>query len=90
MKIINSVRFIGLQGLAFRGHTSSHGNFSQLITLRCEDSSELATWIDKRYKDFTSWKIQNEVLELFVHDIIRSLCVKVQAAAAGLFAVVVD
>lgn len=88
LKIISSIRFLGRQGLPLRGHTHSQGNLFQLVKLRCEDNADLKVWIDKQYKDFTSWKIQNEVLQIMAHDIVRLLCREVRDA--GMFAVVVD
>ena len=43
---------------------------------------------DSQYKSFTSWKIQNEVLELMAHNITRKLCDKIRAEGSS--GIVVD
>lgn len=88
LHIISSVRYLARQGVALRGHDSSNGNLVQLLRLRSEDCADIKTWMDSRYKDYTSWKIQNEILESLAHAIVRELCEEIRAANS--FAIVVD
>ena len=37
MSIIQSIQFLGRQGLAFRGHEDCESNFMQLMKLRSND-----------------------------------------------------
>lgn len=61
--IITSVLFLARQGLPMRGHESTDGNFDQLLQLRCTDSPDLRQWLQGRHKQYTSWLIQNELLQ---------------------------
>ena len=43
LKIIyTSIRFLSLQGIAFRGHGAGSGNVDQLLQLRCEYNPKCA------------------------------------------------
>ena len=80
--------YLARQGLPLRGHENSDGNFSQLLLLRWPDDPALKRWFEGRYKQFTSWAVQNELLELSAHRILRQLCVAVRHAKQ--FSVIVD
>jgi hypothetical protein len=81
------VRFLARQGLALRGSNSDDGNFMQLLQLRCDDSPALKIWLDKK-TNMTSWLIQNEILEMLSHSIVRNIMLKVNDAKQ--FAIIVD
>jgi hypothetical protein len=70
--IITSVKYLGRQGLPMRGHTDESGNFNQLLRLRSEDSDELRKFL-RRPKSFTSHEIQDEILELLSHAVLRDI-----------------
>jgi len=55
--------------------------------LRSDDASELRQWL-MRKTDFTSWLVQNEILEMISHSILRKIIQNIQDA--GQFAVIVD
>jgi hypothetical protein len=88
MKIITSVRYLAKHGLALRGHESDAGNLQGLLNLRETDCPDLKVWRNTRYKNYTSWAIQNELLELMSHAVVRQMCINIRAA--GAFAVMVD
>lgn len=73
MKIVDSVKFLARQGAALRGHADDEGNLCQLLKLRSEDDPGLAKWLSTRKHDFTSPKIQNEILHLLANSIIRDI-----------------
>ena len=85
MKIITSVRYLARQGLALRGHESDCGNLEELLNLM---EADLTVWRNIRYKKFTSWAIQNELLELMAHSVVRQMCANI--LRAGAFAIMVD
>ena len=64
MKIMSCVQFLGRQGLALRGNESEEGNLFQLLKLRSDDASVLFEWLNSRSHDYTSPKIQNEMLSI--------------------------
>jgi Domain of unknown function (DUF4371)/hAT family C-terminal dimerisation region len=88
MKIITSVRYLARQGLALRGHEHDEGNLEELLNLREAECPDLKVWRNTRYKKFTSWAIQNELLQLMAHSVVRQLCANI--VKAGSFALVVD
>jgi hypothetical protein len=88
MKIITSVRYLARQGLALRGHEHDEGNLEELLNLREAECPDLKVWRNTRYKKFTSWAIQNELLQLMAHSVVRQLCADIVKARS--FALVVD
>ena len=45
LKQLSSLRFLARQGLPFRGHTETEGNFYQLMSLRANDDNHLQHWL---------------------------------------------
>lgn len=87
--IISTIRFLARQGIAIRGHEHNDGNFMQLLYLRCNDNASLKSWLsESKCKQFTSWLIQNEILELLAHEVLRDLCAEIHIC--NQFAVIVD
>ena len=60
------------QGIAFRNKENTEGNLKQLLQLRAQDVPLLNSWL-KRKTTWTEWSIQNEVLEMMAHSILRKL-----------------
>lgn len=75
-KIISSIRYLARQRLALRGHEHDEGNFQELLHVREEEQRG------------QFWAVQNELLELMAHSIIRTICVDIRKA--GSFATTVD
>jgi hypothetical protein len=73
--------------LAFRGHLNDEGNFKQLLLVRGKDNATVQNWLERKLS-WTSPLIQNEILLLFSHNIIRSIADKIRHS--GHFAVIVD
>ena len=70
IKIIETIQFLGRQGLALRGDKSDkNSNFMQLLKLRSKDLERL----EKKSEKYTSHDIQNVLLKLIVHQILRDL-----------------
>ena len=82
LKIVTSIKFLARQGLALRGHAENSGNLFQLLELRASDCPELQQWL-KRKASFTSHDVQNEILELLSHEIIRDITAEVVGKRAG-------
>jgi len=47
LKIISSLKFLAIQGLAIRGHSDETSNFINLLKLRTAVSLELDQWLKK-------------------------------------------
>lgn len=74
LKIIETLQFLGRQGLALRGEGSDeNSNFLQLLKLRCKDFPKLECWLEKKSEKYTSHDIQNELLKLMAHQIINGM-----------------
>jgi len=87
LMLMTSLRFLARQGLAVRGHEDKNGNFEQLLLLRQGDSEELVRWM-KRSHTFTSPAIQNEILGLMAHSVIRQITSEIRNS--GSFSAIVD
>lgn len=88
MAILSSIRFLAFQGLALRGHDDDEGNLKQLLLLREADVPGLAAWLSRTGYKWISGDIQNEMLELITHSMLRSLMKEVHGA--GFYAVIAD
>ena len=74
LKIIETIRFLGRQGLALRGREDDeNSNFWQLLKLRTKDFPILKEWTERKSEKYTSHDIQNEILSLMAHEIVRDL-----------------
>ena len=74
IKIIETIQFLGRQMLALRGDKSDeNSNFIQLLKLRSKDLLKLKEWLERKTEKDTSHDIQNELLKLMTHHILRDL-----------------
>ncbi|ODM87805.1 Zinc finger MYM-type protein 1 [Orchesella cincta] len=85
--IFTTIMFLAKQGLPLRGSDKDSGNFISLLKLRASDISELQSWL-QRPRSFTSGEIQNEILEIIAHSILRKIRGFIQDAK--LYSIVVD
>lgn len=85
--IFSSTRYLARHGLALRGYDSSECNSKQLLKLRASNVSQLDPWLERKI-DLTSPKVQNGILQLFSHCIVRYIASTVRKS--GLFAIMVN
>ena len=95
--IFTSIRYLGRQGLALRGHyitgddiggrDETDSNFIQLLKTRAEDNPCLLNWMKKSQSKFTSPDIQNEFLTIMSLMILRKI---VSELSGKLYAIMVD
>ena len=79
LKIIECLQFLGPQGLALRGDDNDkNSNFIQLLKLRSKDFPEISNKMLKKTDKYLSHDIKNEIIMLMAHQIIRSICEKIQ------------
>ena len=81
LHILGVVRFLGRQGLPFRGSTHSSevdSNFSQLLHLLSEYDKHLACWLTKKTNKYTAPDIQNEMLKVMSLIILREIVSKIR------------
>ena len=74
LKILETLQFLGRQGLALRGdENDDDSNFIQLLKLRSKDIPELTKWMQRKREKYTSHDIQNEIIMLMAHQIVRDI-----------------
>ena len=63
--VLETLQFLGRQGLALRGDASEdESNFIQLLKLRNKDFPELVEWMRKKTDKYISHVIQNEICDI--------------------------
>ena len=81
LHIFGVVRFLGRQGLAFRGSTLSSeadSNFFQLLHLLSENDQQLACWLKKKTNKYTAPDMQNEMLKVMSLIILHEIAFKIR------------
>lgn len=83
MRIFSTIRYLSRQGLALRGYYKAgdesgkrgefDSNFLQLLRTRAEENPQLLKWMEKSQDKFTSPQIQNEILSIMAHHILREI-----------------
>lgn len=88
MTIISSLKYLGQQGLAIRGHTDKCSNIHQLLQLRAEDVPELKSWLQRTKYKWISHEVLNELISLLATDVLSKIicCLK----EAQYFALIID
>ena len=87
LNMLSSLRFLARQGLAIRGHEENEGNFLQLLRLQSGNCSEMVKWLQRR-GNWTAHEIQNEILEIMAHSVLRTITDRVKANKY--YAIIVD
>ena len=54
IKILENVRYLAHQGLPFRGHDDSNGNFIQFMLLQGVDCPIVEAWMNKKKDTYLS------------------------------------
>ena len=75
IKILETLQFLGRQGLALRGDANDeNSNFTQLFKLRSKDFViKLNQWFGKKTDKYTSHDIQNELFMLMANQILSGM-----------------
>ena len=89
LKIVGGVMCLARQGNALRGHDNKEGNFHQLIKYKAEGDEELSSWL-QRHNNFTSPKIQNEVLQIVSNTIVREITQEIHSLPVVQFSLIID
>ncbi|KAK3922747.1 Zinc finger MYM-type protein 1 [Frankliniella fusca] len=85
--IFTTLQKLAQQGLAIRGKTMENSNLLQMLELRAQDITELDSWLKRRVK-FLSPEVQNEILELMAHQVLRDVISEVKKC--GKYSVIMD
>ncbi len=89
LKIVGGIMCLARQGNALRGHDNKEGNFHQLIKYKAEDDDELTSWL-QRPNNFTSPKIQNEVLKIVSNTIVHDITKEILSLPVVQYSLIID
>ena len=73
IKIIENLQYFCRQGQAIQGDTDLESNFFHLVKLRSKDDSLLLDWIQKKNNKYLSHDIQNEIVGIMAHQVLRDI-----------------
>ena len=80
LKILSTIRFFARQGFPLRGHgDDSSSNFMQLLKLQAEDDRKINSWIHKKSSKYTTRDMQNEMLTVMAHHILRDAMASIRS-----------
>ena len=88
IKIISSLKCLAVQGLAIQGRNSDDGNFYELLNFRAEDIAGLHSWLTRKHS-YSSHPIQNDILRIMCHMVLRKIIKEVNDQSIN-FGIVVD
>ena len=88
LTIISSLIYLAGQGLAIQRKRCEDGNFIKLLNLRSADIEGLDSWLARKYR-FTSHHIQNGILRIMSHVILRKILSDVNNHSE-IFGIIVD
>ena len=80
LKVFQNIQFLARQGIALRGHDEQNSNFIQLLHLRSVDDHRILDYLGAKTDKYTSHQIQNEMLQVMAHRILREVCDSVRGA----------
>ncbi|XP_053484429.1 zinc finger MYM-type protein 1 isoform X1 [Ictalurus furcatus] len=89
LKIVGGMMCLARPGNAFRGHDNKEGNFHQVIKYKAEGDEELTSWL-QRHNNFTSPKIQNDVLKIVSNTILREITNELQSLPVVQYSLIID
>ena len=88
LKVFSCIRKLGRQGIALRSNPEKDSNFKQILLLLAEDDQNFTEWIEKRTDKYIGHVVQNEILELFAHTILREVIAKIRKS--NFYAILLD
>ena len=87
MKIIENLQYFCWQRQAMQGDTGFESNFFQLTKLRSRDDSRLVDWMKKKNDKYMSHEIQNEIIAIMAHQLLRDI---VKDIGSNVFSIIAD
>ena len=88
IKIISFLKYLAGQGLAIQRRNSDYGNFNKLLNFWAEDIVGLHSWLARKHS-YTSHPIQNDILRIVCHMVLRKIIKKVNDHSIN-FGIVID
>lgn len=88
--VVGSIKYLARQGLAMHGHEADDGNLYQHVKNKAETDTVLQTWLKGDRKTYFSPDIQNEILTMMSHSILRGIGDCIRALPVLQFSLIVD
>ena len=63
-----------------RGHVSEESNFIHLMKLQANGNPQINKWLSKKADKYTSPEIENEILMLMSHMVLRDIATRIHQA----------
>jgi len=80
-QIISSIRFLRRQGLALRGDGAEvDSNFCQLLYMKARENPAFADWLKRKTDVYVAPEIQNEVIRVMAHTVLRDIISELHAS----------
>jgi Domain of unknown function (DUF4371)/hAT family C-terminal dimerisation region len=79
LHILRSIRYLGRQGIALRGHNDTESNFVQLLKLYGQTDCRFENWLNRNDCKYTSPDCQNECLQIMAFQILRKISSHIQS-----------
>ena len=76
IKTIETIRLLALKNIAFRNLKKEDSIFYEMMEMRSNDVPELKAWLDKKHGNYLHHDIQNELLQIMAHRILREHVLK--------------
>ena len=70
LEMLESIQYLGRQGLPLRVHDDSQGNFMQLMMSRGRNNCKLRAWLEKEKEKYSDHHVQNEILKIMALSIL--------------------
>ncbi|XP_031329535.1 zinc finger MYM-type protein 1-like [Photinus pyralis] len=90
LRMISSLRYLMVQGLAIRGHVDENSNYRALLALVAEDNTDLASWLQRSKYKWISHDVTNELGSIMAHEVLKHLVKLVKDRDAPYFSVLID
>lgn len=71
LKMISSLRFLMVGGLAIRGHDDHNSNYHRLLDLISEDNAELSSWLKRTKYRWISHEVTNELCSVIANEVLK-------------------
>ncbi|CAN7939978.1 unnamed protein product, partial [Ixodes hexagonus] len=85
--VFSSIRYLARSGQALRGHSYEDGNLRLLLDERSQDVPAWEMWMKRRDK-WLSADVQNEVIEIMSHELLRGIIQEVKHST--FFSIIAD
>lgn len=88
LRMLSSLRFLMVQGLAVRGHTDDNSNYHMLLDLVAEDNADLSSWLKRTKYKWLSHDVVDELGSIMANEVLQNLIERLKQSQY--FSIIVD